>query len=105
MGERGGPKAHIRFHTAYLLASLGHEPWRYTIRLEGFDVDDLDQTIAENNEESGYAITLAALRYFNAWRVGAEYLYVDGKRPAAAVEGLPLQTGGHQFKIEARYVF
>ncbi len=105
MGARGGPKAHIRFHTAYLLASYGDEPWRYTIRIEGFNIDDIDQTIAENNDESGHAITLAALRHFNVWRLGAEYLYIDGKRPAAAFEGLPLQTGGHQLRVEARYVF
>jgi hypothetical protein len=105
MGEVGRPKAHIRFHTAYLLASYGSDPWRYTLRLEAFDIDDIDRSIGENNEESGHALTLAALRELAEWRFGIEYLYVDGKRPAAAFEGLPAQAGGHQLKVEARYQF
>lgn len=105
MGVPGLPKAHIRFYTAYVLASLGREPWRYTVRVEGFDIDDIDRTIAEDNEEAGWALTLAALRQLGDWRLGFEYLYVDGDRSAAQFEGQPLQQGGHQLRVEVRYVF
>ncbi|MCB1633638.1 MAG: hypothetical protein KDI51_03560 [Xanthomonadales bacterium] len=105
MGIPGRPKVHLRFNTAYLLASYGRDPWRCTVRVEGFDSDDLDRSAAENNEESGWALTLAALRQFERWRVGVEYLYVDGHRPAAAVEGQPLQQGGQQLRLEVRYLF
>ena len=105
MGVPGLPKAHIRFYTAYLLASYGADPWRYSARLEGFDIDDIDQTIAENNEEQGWALTLAALRYVNAWRLGVELLHVDGRRAGADELGLDPQTGGTQLKLEARYEF
>lgn len=105
MGVPGLPKAHIRFHTGYLLASYGQNPWRYTVRLEGFDIDDIDRSIAENNEESGHALTLAALRQLGDWRLGVEYLYVDGKRPAAAIESVAEQAGGHQLRVEARWLF
>jgi hypothetical protein len=105
MGPAGAPQASIRMHTAYLLASHGADPWRYTLRVEGFDIDDVDRSLAENNDESGYALTLAALRRFGNWRVGAELLHVDGPRPAAAFEGEALQTGGRQLRLEVRYLF
>ncbi len=105
MGIPGLPKAHIRFYTAYLLASYGADPWRYSVRVEGFDIDDIDQTIAENNEEQGWALTLAAIRYAGPWRLGMELLYVDGRRPGAGELAIPLQTGGEQLRFEARYEF
>lgn len=105
MGIVGRPMAHIRFYTAYLLASYGADPWRYSVRAEGFDIDDIDQTIAENNEEQGYALTLAAIRYLGQWRLGLEYLYIDGERTGAADLLLDRQTGGQQLKFEVRYEF
>ncbi len=105
MGLNGGPHANIDMTTAYALASCGAGLWRYSLRAETFQVDDIDRSIAEINDEDGRAFTLAALRQIDQWRVGLEYLYIDGERPAAAVEGQPLQAGGHQLKLEARYVF
>ncbi len=105
MGRAGAPQASIRMHTGYLLASYGADPWRYSARLEGFDIDDVDLSRAENNEESGFALTLAVMRQWGDWRLGLELLHVDGSRPAAAFEGEPRQTGGQQLRLEARYHF
>jgi len=105
MGPSNGPHANIRMQTGYVLATYGTDPWRYTLRLEAFDIEDLDRSVAEQNDESGTAITLAALRSVGAWRLGIEYLWVDGERPAAAFENLPAETGGHQLKVEALFTF
>jgi hypothetical protein len=105
MGRRDGPNANIRMLTGYLLASYGRDPWRYSLRLEAFDIEDLDRSSAEINDESGHALTLAAMRQLGDWRLGLELLHVDGERPAALIEGLPLQAGGRQLRFEARYLF
>jgi len=105
MGPTGRPNANIDMTTGYWLASFGADPWRYSVRVEAFAIDDIDKSIAEINDERGRALTLAALRQFEQWRVGIEYLCLDSERPAAAAEGEPPQAGGHQLKLEARYVF
>ncbi len=105
MGPALLPRADIRFSSAYLMASYGAEPWRYSVRLEGFRIRDLDRSIAENNNESGWALTLAALYRVGDWRLGLEALYVYGNRIAAADEGAVLQAGGTQIRAEARYEF
>jgi hypothetical protein len=105
MGRPDVPNANIRMRTGYLLSSYGRDPWRYSLRLEAFDIEDLDRSSAEINDESGHALTLAAMRQIGDWRLGLEFLHVDGERPAALLEGLPLQAGGRQLRFEARYLF
>lgn len=105
MGVPGFAKAGARMRSAYWLSSFGNDPWRYTVRLEAFDIDDIDRSIGEDNRESGNAVALAALRQLGDWRLGIEWLLVDGNRPAAADEGAELQAGGTQIKLEARYSF
>ena len=104
-GWHGGMGDSFRMRTGYLLASYGRDPWRYSLRVEAFDIEDLDRSSAEVNDESGHALTLAAMRQVGDWRLGLEFLHIDGDRPAAAEQGLPLQAGGEQLRFEARYLF
>lgn len=104
MGFAGGDFAEIGFSTAYVLASWWHEGWRFSLRGESFRVRDLDQSGAEINTERGHAYSLAAFRDLGlGWRLGAEWLRMQAKRPGALELGLGERIDGDQLRIELRW--
>ncbi|NVK25580.1 MAG: hypothetical protein HWE10_11680 [Gammaproteobacteria bacterium] len=97
------------------------------LRLERFAVDDLDQTVGDNNDETGSALALAYRYRLNRQTfIVAEYTMVSSDRPsrgylsdADSYEPMTMQTGyygndyqksivdltEHQYQIAVRYYF
>jgi len=76
-----GPGVNVDFHSAYLLASLHVNEFRYSARVENFETKDKDLVDNENNDK-GHSYTLAIM-----WNPadahlsgGIEALHVTGKR-------------------------
>lgn len=104
MGFGGAAFAEASFSTAYLLASWRGESWRFSLRGEHFRVDDLDRSGAEDNDERGHALTLAAFRDLApGWRLGFEWLHVKARRPGAIDLGLSNRIDGDQLRLELRW--
>lgn len=104
MGFGGDAFAEIAFSTAYLLASWRGDAWRFSLRGESFRVRDLDRSAAEDNDERGHALTLAAFRDLApGWRLGAEWLRVNARRSGAVELGLGERVDGDQLRLELRW--
>ena len=106
MGLRSAGHVDIDFTSAYLLASYApDDQWRFSARVEQFDIRDRDG-LAENNDDEGDAWTLAALRDFGEqWRAGIEWTHGDSAHAAAAMLALPSETSGDQWRLELRRSF
>lgn len=92
--------------SSYLLASWHDGPWRLSVRWDRFEVDDLDRSAAENNDESGEAWTVAAFwQPREHWRFGLQVLDVQGRRPAAAESGFDDRSDGRSLSLEVRFEF
>lgn len=104
MGFDAGEFAEVDFSTAYLLASWRGEAWRFSLRGEQFRVRDLDRSNAEDNNERGHALTVAAFRDLApGWELGAEWMTARSRRSAAIEAGLPSErVDGQQLRVELR---
>lgn len=106
MGHPSGDYAEIDFHAAYLLASWSREAWRLSARIESLRIRDLDRSGAEDNDEHGTSLTLAALwQASESWRIGLEYLHARAYRPAAIEAASSVHLDGGQWRIEFRRDF
>ncbi len=108
MGLRSGPVfVDIDFRSAYLIASWSPDPrWRLSLRGDRFRVIDRDRTIAEDNDDSGDAVTAAGFYApSERWRFGIEFIRTGSRHAAAASLGLPDETAGDSLRVEARYSF
>jgi hypothetical protein len=104
MGLPSGPHVDVRVRAAYALVSWAGrgEALRFTARYDRFRSDDRDG-VAEPNQESGWALTVAAL--YSPWpwlRIAAEYLEMRGDRPAAAFAGEAADAGARRAQAELR---
>jgi hypothetical protein len=106
MGMASGAHVDLRIRAAYALATFqGGQRLRLTARYDRFRNDDRDG-VAEPNDESGWAITLAAFYAPRPWlRLGAEYLDLRADRPAAAFAGTALEAGARRAQAEVRLRF
>ena len=107
MGLASGPHVDLRFRAAYALASWASrgEAVRLSARYDRFENEDRD-SVAEPNQESGWALTFAALGAPRPWlRVGIEYLELRGDRPAAAFAGAGKGADGRRAQVELRLRF
>lgn len=107
MGLASGPHVDLRFRAGYALASWSSagETVRVSARYDRFRNDDRD-AVAEPNQESGWALTLAAFGAPRPWlRVGVEYLELRSDRPAAAFAGAGADTHGRRAQVELRLRF
>ena len=89
-------------------AMLRHfwESHHIALRLEHFNVDDLDSTVGDNNEENGNALSLAYRYRLNKQSyVLAEYNLVDSERQARAYLEQPVDLTERQFQLGYRYYF
>lgn len=108
MGLRSGPAfVDIDFSSAYVLASWSASAdWRLSLRADHFSIVDRDGSAAENNDDSGNAVTLAG--FYSAtphWRLALEFTRSDSEHSAATSIGLPTETAGDSLRVEARYSF
>lgn len=105
MGPVDGPHVDLRIRAAYALLTWGGDGLRLTARYDHFRNDDRDG-VAEPNQESGWAVTVAALYAPRPWlRVGVEYLDLRGDRPAAAFAGTSPNAGARRGQAELRLRF
>jgi phosphate-selective porin len=102
-----GAHVDLRIRAGYALVSWAGATGalRLTARYDRFRNDDRDG-VAEPNDESGWAITLAAFYAPRPWlRLGAEYLDLRADRPAAAFAGTALEAGARRAQAEVRLRF
>jgi hypothetical protein len=106
MGLVTGPHVDLRIRAAYALVSFaGGKRLRLTARYDRFRNDDRDG-VAEPNDESGWAITLAGFYAPRPWlRFGVEYLDLRADRPAAAFAGTDVEAGARRGQAELRLRF
>ncbi len=107
MGVRTGPHVDLGIRAAYVLATWSSEgdALRFTARYDAFENEDRDRVV-EPNEESGWAVTVAALYSPRPWlRLGLEYLELRGDRPAAAFAGTSADASARRAQAELRLRF
>jgi hypothetical protein len=105
MGFAPGPNVQARFAAQYLLLSRSVGSWVWSGRVDRFRIKEQDFSSAEQNDQRGYAITLAAQRSIGNWRLGAEVLHADIERPGLRAEGFDIAQGGSQLMLLLRYYF
>jgi len=85
---------------------LGTKKHQSTIRLEYFSVDDKDDTVGDNNNEHGHALTLNhTYRFSKHWFLACEYNVIDSYRPARVYENQSVDLVEQQLQLAARYFF
>jgi hypothetical protein len=107
MGVAAGPHVDLHIRAAYALLtwSSPRDTLRLTARYDRFRNDDRDH-VAEPNQESGWAWTVAALCAPRSWlRIGIEYLELRGDRPAAEFSGSEPDAGARRAQAELRLRF
>lgn len=107
MGIPSAGHVDLRIRAADALASWAKADGalRLTARYDVFRNEDRDGT-AEPNGESGWAVTTSAFWTPRRWlRLGVEYLYLEGERPAAAFSGTALDAGAERAQAELRLHF
>lgn len=85
---------------------LGNKNHKSTVRIEDFSVTDNDNTLGDNNNEDGQALTLNhAYRLSKHWFLSAEINIIDSKRPARYYTHQPIELVEKQAQISTRYFF
>ena len=88
------------------LSLLGNKKHKSTVRVEEFSVDDHDNTVGDDNNEDGIALTLNhTYRVNKNWFVAAEANVIDSTRPARAYENQDIDLVEKQLQLSARYFF
>lgn len=105
MGFPPGPNVNIGFDAAYLLLSFQDGPWTWSGRIEAFHIGEKDRSSGELNTQDGRALTLAVLREWSNWRIGAELLLSDITRPGNVEFAGNTDQGGVQAMLLARRYF
>ena len=106
MGFLPGAIVDLTYYAAYALVSQTFGRNRVSARFDLFQTADKDHSIAETNNESGRAWTLAW--FYNvrpSTRVGLEFANVSAQRIAAAESGFDPNTDGRSLTLEWRYGF
>jgi hypothetical protein len=105
MGPRAATRVDLDFAAGYALASFTPGPLRLTARYDRFRNTDRDGT-AEDNGESGHALTGALFYAPRAWlRIGAEWVELRADRKAAAASGFSADTNARRLQGELRLRF
>lgn len=102
-----GSMVYIDFYATYVLGSVGFGRNRISLRYDHFGVDDLDAfRIADNNEESGSAWTLAYLiQTGEKHRIGFEILRTESDREVREQLNLPTNEIETLFQTSFRFEF
>jgi hypothetical protein len=105
MGLPTAAHVDLDIRAAYALLTWERDGLRLTARYDHFRNEDRDG-IAEPNDESGWAVTVAAFVAPRPWRrLGAEYLDIKADRPAAAFARTELEAGARRAQAEVRLRF
>ncbi len=105
-GRRSRSQVDIGFDVLYAMLSWQRGALRTSLRYDDFVIEDRDFTPGDDNRENGSAWTLAFIASRgDHWRIGAEVLYLEAFRPAAAAETGTDDLGGSAFRLELRYGF
>lgn len=91
MGYRaaGGHWVDMGFHSAYLMASRGYGEHRLSARADWFETNDRTHKVADNNDETGWALAAAWRQHLNNHAaLVIEALHVSSDRPARALAGV-----------------
>lgn len=107
MGLRPDPIVDFDFDVFYLLAAFSFDAaWQGSLRLDAFDIDERDFSIAENNAEHGWGLSAnLAWRPDEHQRWMLEYSWLDSFRPGAPVEGFPASQRARALLLEWRWSF
>ncbi|MFC3051339.1 porin family protein [Kordiimonas pumila] len=96
----------VNFDTVYLLASQEFGKYRISGRGEWFGVEDNSLLSIDNNNEDGYAFTVALSRKIGARDIlMMEYLYINSDRPARAYIGFEPHQENSLLQLSFRKVF
>lgn len=94
------------YRSAYLSLGWRKGPHRVNTRLEEFSVTDLDNTVGDNNNEYGKAITLTyRYRMARQWFILGEYSWINSDRAARIYTGDDSQQIERQLQAAVRYYF
>lgn len=76
------------------------------LRIEDFNVDDRDETLGDNNNESGNALSFAYRYSLNRQNfLLAEYTAVDSHRASRQYQHQPIKLKEQQYQVAYRYYF
>ncbi|MEW5056204.1 MAG: hypothetical protein AB1Y25_01090 [Cycloclasticus sp.] len=77
-----------------------------TLRLEDFSVTDNDNTLGDNNNEDGHAVTLNhSYRLAKQWFLSAEVNYIDSHRPARDYTHQSIDLVEKKLQLAVRYFY
>jgi hypothetical protein len=101
------PKVNFDYRAAYLLFTVPAGRHRVSFRYDWFETVDLDEfRDVDNNDENGYALTLAYLmRTAEKQRLALELLHVRSDRLGRASIGLPVEANEWLFQMSYRLGF
>ena len=99
--------ANVDFKSAYLLASYLKKDWRYSFRYDTFQNDDLDSTGDDINNDEGTSYTAAIFWQpsTKTYKLGAEILYLNGKKERLLESGFFSEENSYQFSLIGSYGF
>jgi hypothetical protein len=104
-GRSSRSQVEIELDVLYAMLSWHHRSTRVSLRFDDFRVDDLDANPSDDNREDGSALTLAVMvSRGEHWRLGAEVLSLESRRPAAEIAGSPL-LDAVSVRAELRFAF
>ncbi|NQZ31203.1 MAG: hypothetical protein HRU06_07990 [Oceanospirillaceae bacterium] len=94
------------YQSGFVMLSKRIDKHRYALRLEEFQVVDRDQTVGDDNNEYGKALTVNySYRYAKPLFLVAEFNIVKSERPSRAYQNLDVTTTERQIQFAARYFF
>ncbi len=108
MGFPPGANVQFDYQAHYVLLSRSFERHVISTRLDHFEINERDFSIAENNRQRGDAITLAWLYNADVWRFGLEYQWANVRRPGNATDfatARAIDIGGNRVQFSARRYF
>jgi len=94
------------FGNEFISVSKRWQQHQITARVEHFWVRDHDNSLGDNNNDSGNALTLNyRYRVSNPLYLSVEYNWINSDRPAHAYAGLANQLTEQQWQVALRYFF
>lgn len=94
------------FDSAFAMIRKQIKKHHIALRVETFNIDDLDETIGDNNNETGKAATLSYRYQFQQGKyLLLESNWIDSKRPARMYVGQPEHFIERQYQLAYRQYF
>tara|TARA_R110001583_G_scaffold22238_1_gene83539 strand:- start:11489 stop:12718 length:1230 start_codon:yes stop_codon:yes gene_type:complete len=85
---------------------ISNKKHKSTLRIEDFSVTDNDNTLGDNNNEDGQAVTVNHHYHFSKyWFLSAEFRLIDSQRPARVYINQPTELIERNWQLASRYYF